>query len=302
MAACCLSLDDACPSHCRQADGKVDITDDKRPGSASPNPSPVASTRFCCPCCGYPDVFRPSLCTETCSLCLLGRCTVKMTRAQTRLRGGPNYRLSLTAARENFRNHLTKYDADDPMSEPYSVRELEARRAMLAALEGMKCDCSIERYCRSCGDWVLDLQASASRGTDERRLFDHEWMRQRRERQWAYWERLYGKEWVEDRLRKYAAFRQRKEAARASHESLREPEAPVAPSQNPKTINEKSAVVPENCQPVTSTTEGETAKSGGVVTTGHSQNGTAKGYRIGNHGEAKDIKQRALIQDHPPWL
>jgi hypothetical protein len=50
--------------------------------------------------------------------------------------------------------------------------------------------------------------------------------------------------------------------------------------QNSKTINERSAVVPENCQSVMSTTKGEQGKSGEAVTTGHSQSGTRKNDRF----------------------
>ena len=48
------------------------------------------------------------------------------------------------------------------------------------------------------------------------------------------------------------------------------------PSQNSQTLNPKSALVPENGQPVTSTTKGEQVKSSEALTTGHSQSGTLK--------------------------
>jgi hypothetical protein len=133
--------------------------------------------------------------------------------------GGPNGSLSLTEARDNFRDHFSKWDADDPMSEPYSVCVTEARRAMVAAFEGMKGDLSMERYE---GVWQRVLACKqVLRKELTKAVFDQKWTHQRDERRWAYWERRYGSDWVRRRREEIAQSRQLLNAARARRAGVR---------------------------------------------------------------------------------
>lgn len=169
------------------------MTDGDQPDSKSPNTSSVTFTRFRCPCCGYltlPNRHRFSFC----SLCGWDNDGQDDPHADE-VWGGPNGPLSLSQARKNFRDHLSKYDADDPMSEPYSVRVTEAKCAMVAAFEKMRDDFPIERHeelwrrvlvCKQ----VLREELGKS-------FYDDKWQRERTKKQWAYWERLYGIEWVQ---------------------------------------------------------------------------------------------------------
>jgi hypothetical protein len=134
--------------------------------------------------------------------------------------GGPNAHYSLTRARENFRDHFSQYDTDDPMSQRYSVRAIEAKKAMAAAFEEMNNDLSIEIHDEMWRRVLASEQTLYQEST--KRTSDREWMRQQSERQWAYWERLHGTEWVKDKRRRIELFRQRMDASRAKRESSRQ--------------------------------------------------------------------------------
>ena len=188
------------------------MTDGKRPTRDSLRQSSVKPTGFRCPCCGYPTLRDPHRFT-TCGLCAWDNDGQDDPFADE-VWGGPNgsFGLSLSRARDNFRHHLSKYDADDPMSEPYSLRVTEAKSAM-AAFEEMKGDLPIGRYeelCRrvlACKQMLLEELGKSA--------YDDEWQKERTKQRRAYWERRYGSEQVKSSQEQIAQLRKQMDAARA---------------------------------------------------------------------------------------
>jgi hypothetical protein len=98
----------------------------------------LRSARFDCPCCGYRTLAgRAGF--EICILCWWeddGQSDMDADQ----VRGGPNGDLSLTAARANFRDHLTIYrrERDTRIGGKDSVLEVQAKRTIMSALDGLR--------------------------------------------------------------------------------------------------------------------------------------------------------------------
>lgn len=59
-----------------------------------------------------------------------------------RVLGGPNYELSLTAAKENFRQHLEKHAPSSKHFRAPTQREKSAKKAIMAAFDALRGDCA----------------------------------------------------------------------------------------------------------------------------------------------------------------
>lgn len=98
----------------------------------------LSSARFDCPCCGY-RTLADHAGWDVCILCWWeddGQSDMDADQ----VRGGPNGDLSLTAARANFRDHLTMYrrERDTRIGGKDSVREVQAKRTIMSALDGLR--------------------------------------------------------------------------------------------------------------------------------------------------------------------
>lgn len=89
-----------------------------------------------CPCCGFPTLSERS-CWEICRICWWEDDGQDDPRADE-VWGGPNKHYSLTAARQNFKNHLHKYDRGHGSSvvENPSPRRNEFLRYVRLILDG----------------------------------------------------------------------------------------------------------------------------------------------------------------------
>jgi hypothetical protein len=91
-----------------------------------------------CPCCGYRTLDERGA-YEICILCWWEDDGQGDDDADE-VRGGPNGDLSLTAARANFRDHLTSYalDHDTRVGGADSPLEAEAKRTIVSALDRLR--------------------------------------------------------------------------------------------------------------------------------------------------------------------
>jgi hypothetical protein len=99
------------------------------------NEGRLKSARFNCPCCGYPTLPERAA-YEICVLCWWEDDGQDDLDADE-VRGGPNGALSLSAARANFRSHLTKYDhgRDTRIGGADSAPEVQAKRTIMSAFD-----------------------------------------------------------------------------------------------------------------------------------------------------------------------
>lgn len=100
--------------------------------------SPAPGVRFECPCCLYPTLAERGA-YDICELCGWEDDGQDESDAD-RVLGGPNYELSLAAARENFKQHLEKHSPDSKRFRPPTQREASAKREIMAAFDALKRD------------------------------------------------------------------------------------------------------------------------------------------------------------------
>src|SRR5689334_2039787 len=109
-----------------------------------PQKQSLRSARFDCPCCGY-RTLADHAGFEICILCWWeddGQSDLDADQ----VRGGPNGDQSLTAARANFRHHLTMYpsERDTRIAGKDSTPEVQAKRTIMAALDRLSAEAPIE--------------------------------------------------------------------------------------------------------------------------------------------------------------
>jgi hypothetical protein len=94
--------------------------------------------RLVCPCCGYPTLTEAAA-YEICELCDWEDDGQSDTDGHA-VRGGPNGKYSLAAARENFRRYLVMYspDADTRVTGADTPAELNAKRALVTAFDRLR--------------------------------------------------------------------------------------------------------------------------------------------------------------------
>jgi cysteine-rich CPCC protein len=98
----------------------------------------VRSATVACPCCGYRTLTQRAA-YEVCLLCWWEDDGQDEHDAD-KIRGGPNGKESLTSARLNFHDHLTMYpqDADSRVGGADTAEEIQAKRALMAALDRLR--------------------------------------------------------------------------------------------------------------------------------------------------------------------
>ncbi|SRR6266511_4270140 len=97
---------------------------------------PVTDVRFECPCCGYP-MLQERGAFEICRLCGWEDDGQDEADAE-RVLGGPNYEMSLVAARENFVRHLDTHAPGSKRFRAPTPRERLAKQRIIAAFDGLK--------------------------------------------------------------------------------------------------------------------------------------------------------------------
>lgn len=101
--------------------------------------NPMAGIRWVCPCCGYPTLEERSR-WEICCLCRWGDYGQDDPHADE-VWGGPNYIFSLSMARSNFEEYLTKHDPRQERTLLFGIIdttvEQEAKRHIVAAFDSM---------------------------------------------------------------------------------------------------------------------------------------------------------------------
>jgi hypothetical protein len=100
----------------------------------------LKSARFDCPCCGYRTLDERAA-YDICILCWWEDDGQGDGDADA-VRGGPNRGLSLSAARDNFRDHLTVYplDGDTRVGGRDSPLETQAKRTIMSALDRLRAE------------------------------------------------------------------------------------------------------------------------------------------------------------------
>jgi hypothetical protein len=94
--------------------------------------------KYPCPCCGFPTLHEEAV-YEICPLCSWeddGQSDIDADDVW----GGPNGELSLSAARQNFADHLTIYDRghDTRLGGEDSLLEVKAKQALIAAYRALR--------------------------------------------------------------------------------------------------------------------------------------------------------------------
>lgn len=96
----------------------------------------VPDLRFECPCCEY-STLQERGGYEICELCGWEDDGQDEADADQVL-GGPNYELSLTAARRNFKEHLEKHAPGSKRFRVPTEREVAAKRQVMSAFDALR--------------------------------------------------------------------------------------------------------------------------------------------------------------------